>query len=128
MRRVISYPFQSQSTHNPPIRQAPRLRYTPHMKTRRLLLYAGLLLATLCAGVYLWLFWDLPAPDDLSAYAAAPSSKILDRHGRLLFEMPPPYTGSHTPVALEAIPDALIWATIATEDASFYENPGMDAI
>lgn len=97
------------------------------MKTRRLLLYVGLLLAALCGGVYLWLFWDLPAPDDLSAYAAAPSSKILDRHGRLLFEMPPPYTGSHTPVALAAIPDALIWATIATEDASFYANPGMDA-
>ncbi|MBN1873346.1 MAG: PBP1A family penicillin-binding protein [Anaerolineae bacterium] len=78
-------------------------------------------------AIYLWLFRDLPAPDDLRAYTSAPSSKIYDRYGRLLFEMPPPYTGSHTPVILADIPDAMRWATIATEDATFYDNPGMDA-
>ena len=40
--------------------------------------------------------------------------------------MPPPYTGSHTPVTLDGIPLHLIHATIATEDATFYSNPGMD--
>lgn len=74
-----------------------------------------------------WLLADLPEPDDLRAYTTAPSSKIYDRHGQLLFEMPPPYTGSHTPVTLADIPPSLIWATIATEDATFYNNPGMDA-
>ncbi|HQE93355.1 MAG TPA: PBP1A family penicillin-binding protein [Anaerolineae bacterium] len=74
-----------------------------------------------------WLLADLPEPDDLRAYTTAPSSKIYDRHGQLLFEMPPPYTGSHTPVTLADIPPSLIWATIATEDATFYDNPGMDA-
>jgi 1A family penicillin-binding protein len=78
------------------------------------------------AGLYLWLCAGLPAPDDLSAYTGAPSSKIYDRHGQLLFEMPPPYTGSHTPVTLDDIPSYLIQATIATEDATFYSNPGMD--
>ncbi|MFN2284134.1 MAG: PBP1A family penicillin-binding protein [Anaerolineae bacterium] len=78
------------------------------------------------AGLYLWLCAGLPAPDDLSAYTSAPSSKIYDRHGQLLFEMPPPYTGSHTPVILDDIPSYLIQATIATEDATFYSNPGMD--
>jgi len=78
------------------------------------------------AGLYLWLCAGLPAPDDLSAYTSAPSSKIYDRHGQLLFEMPPPYTGSHTPVTLDDIPSYLIQATIATEDATFYSNPGMD--
>ncbi|MBN2393047.1 MAG: transglycosylase domain-containing protein [Anaerolineae bacterium] len=78
------------------------------------------------AGLYLWLCAGLPAPDDLSAYTSAPSSKIYDRHGQLLFEMPPPYTGSHTPVILDDIPPYLIQATIATEDATFYSNPGMD--
>jgi len=82
-------------------------------------------LATLV--LYQWLFADLPALEDLRAYTSAPSSKIYDRHGRLLYEMPPPFTGSHSPVPLAAIPDALRWATIATEDASFYDNPGMDA-
>lgn len=91
----------------------------------------AILLCTLAAisglELYRWLFADLPSPDDLSAYTTAPSSKIYDRRGRLLFEMPPPYAGSHSPVPLEAIPPQLIWATIATEDATFYQNPGMDA-
>jgi 1A family penicillin-binding protein len=44
----------------------------------------------------------------------------------LLFEIPPPYTGSHSPVPLTEIPPALRWATIATEDANFYQNRGFD--
>ena len=49
-------------------------------------------------GLYFWLFYELPSPEDLRAYTTAPSSKVYDRYGRLLFEIPPPYTGSHTPV------------------------------
>ncbi|RPI55151.1 MAG: PBP1A family penicillin-binding protein, partial [Chloroflexi bacterium] len=82
------------------------------------------------AGLYAWLLADLPSLDDpgsLYTYAAAPSNKIYDRHGRLLFEMPPPHTGSHSPVPLAEIPEALRQATVATEDASFYDNPGVDA-
>ncbi len=86
-----------------------------------LLLLSGL-------GLWLWIGHDLPSPEDLESYTSAPSSKILDRHGRLLFEMPPPYTGRHTPVPLAEIPQAMIWAAIATEDATFYQNPGMDAV
>jgi 1A family penicillin-binding protein len=104
------------------------------MKANRLFKnHAARVLAILCAlvflggaGLYLWLCAGLPALDDLSAYTSAPSSKIYDRHGQLLFEMPPPYTGSHTPVTLDDIPPYLIQATIATEDATFYSNPGMD--
>ena len=104
------------------------------MKANRLLkTHAARVLAVLCAlvllggaGLYLWLCAGLPAPDDLSAYTSAPSSKIYDRHGQLLFEMPPPYTGSHTPVTLNDISAYLIQATIVTEDATFYSNPGMD--
>ncbi|MEJ5309338.1 MAG: PBP1A family penicillin-binding protein [Anaerolineae bacterium] len=86
----------------------------------------GALLLLGGAGLYAWLCAGLPAPDDLSAYTSAPSSKIYDRYGQLLFEMPPPYTGSHTPVTFDAIPPYLIQATIATEDATFYRNPGID--
>ncbi len=104
------------------------------MKPSRLLkTHAARIVAILCvlvllggAGLYVWLCAGLPAPDDLSAYTSTPSSKIYDRYGQLLFEMPPPYTGSHTPVTLDAIPPYLIQATIATEDATFYSNPGMD--
>ncbi len=90
-------------------------------------LLCGLILALAFLALYAWLLADLPALDDLSAYTAAPSSKVYDRHGRLLFEMPPPYTGNHTPVTLDDIPLALQQATLATEDATFYTNPGMDA-
>lgn len=104
------------------------------MKANHLLkTHAARVLPILCAliflggaGLYLWLCAGLPAPDDLSVYTSAPSSKIYDRHGQLLYEMPPPYTGSHTPVTLDAIPPYLLQATIATEDATFYSNPGMD--
>ena len=56
-------------------------------------------------------------------------TKILDRHGRLLYEIIDPYapsSGHHTPVPLERIPLHLRQATIAVEDASFYRNPGVD--
>jgi len=82
------------------------------------------------AGIYAWLLADLPSLDDpgsLYDYTAAPSSKIYDRYGRLLFEMPPPHTGSHSPVPVDEIPEALRNATVATEDATFYQNPGVDA-
>ena len=84
------------------------------------------LLVCLAAG--LWLFADLPSPEDLDRYTTAPSSKIYDRYGRLLFEMPPAYAGFHSPLTLEEIPLALRQATVATEDASFYLNPGFDPV
>jgi membrane peptidoglycan carboxypeptidase len=65
-------------------------------------------------------------PEDLTDYTSAPSSKILDRHGRLLYEMLAPYTGSHSPVPLDEIPLALRQATIAVEDANFYRHAGFD--
>jgi 1A family penicillin-binding protein len=87
------------------------------------------LIVAVALGVYFWLLADLPSLDDpasLYRYAAAPSSKVYDRTGRLLFDMPPPYSGFHSPVSLDEIPEALRQAVIATEDAHFYENPGVD--
>ena len=91
------------------------------------LILLGLVILAALGGLR-WLLADLPSPEDLSAYAAVPSSKITDRTGRLLYEMPPPYTGLHTPVPLEEIPPELRQATVATEDANFYQHPGVDPI
>ncbi len=88
------------------------------------ILLSSMLIASL--GIYHWLLADLPPLHNLHGYAAAPSSKVYDRHGRLLFEMPPPHTGRHSPVPLSEMPDALRQAIVATEDASFYRNPGVD--
>lgn len=50
---------------------------------------------------------------------------ILDRRGQLLAEIVPE-EGYRTWVPLARIPQALRDALIATEDRSFYENPGID--
>ncbi len=95
---------------------------------RRLILFALCLALALCAGgaFYLAFLVDLPSPDGLAGRAAAPSNKVYDRYGRLLYEMPPAGGGSHSPIPGEQMPLALRQATIAVEDASFYENPGVD--
>ncbi len=96
------------------------------MVVKRAVLLCAMGMIFVGGGLYAWLFADLPTMADLSARTMAPSSKILDRHGRLLYEMPPPDGGSHTPVPLADVPLELRQATLATEDASFYQNPGWD--
>ena len=73
------------------------------------------------------LFVNLPDVDDLDAGLHVPSLHITDRHGRLLYEVIGEEDGRHSPVALDEVPQACIDATIATEDANFYTNPGIDA-
>ncbi len=83
-------------------------------------------LGGLIAGLYAWLIVDLPSPDELYQRRSAPSTRILDRHGRLLYEIIDPHAGRHTPLSLDQIPLACQQATVATEDANFYANPGVD--
>ncbi|MBC7264997.1 MAG: PBP1A family penicillin-binding protein [Chloroflexi bacterium] len=70
---------------------------------------------------------DLPSLERVGAGTIAPTTQILDRDGRLLYEIMDPRSGRQTPLPLEEIPLYLRQATIATEDASFYTNPGVDA-
>ena len=96
---------------------------------RRLWKFLTLILALLVAaggvGAYL-LLADLPSPDNLYEHQTGASSRILDWHGRLLYEIADPHAGRHVPVLLEEIPLYCRQATIATEDADFYTNPGVD--
>ena len=85
-----------------------------------------LLLALVTGGLARWLLVDLPSPARLYEHTAAPSTHIYDRDGRLLYEILDPHGGAHTPLSLEELPQACIDATVATEDASFYRNPGVD--
>jgi 1A family penicillin-binding protein len=93
----------------------------------RICISVVILLALTAFGLIRWLMVDLPSPDQLYERATAPSTRIYDRHGRLLYEILDPHGGAHTPASLEEIPQACINATIATEDASFFQNPGVDA-
>lgn len=87
--------------------------------------FAGILAA--CALGAWWLLADLPGPDALVTRGSADSSKIYDRRGALLFEVLDPQAGQRTRVHLAELPEHLLLAVIAVEDAGFRSNPGIDA-
>jgi 1A family penicillin-binding protein len=93
---------------------------------RVLLLISIIILVTAGGVLYAWLVVDLPSFHDLHGRAIAPTTKIYDRYGRLLYEIIDPHVGKHTPLPLDQIPVHLRQATVATEDANFYANPGVD--
>ena len=97
-----------------------------HCTIRIVLLVAGTLLLAASVAAYLWLFRGLPDPANWPAGTVAPSAILYDRAGRVLYEIMDPHLGRHQPVPLAEIPAWLRQATVATEDASFYENPGVD--
>ena len=79
-------------------------------------------------GMGYWLLADLPAVDGLAQTAdIRPSVRIVDRQGRPLYDLIDGENGRNTILPLDTIPLPLQQATIATEDKSFYDNPGLDA-
>jgi membrane peptidoglycan carboxypeptidase len=89
-------------------------------------LAAALVACCLAAAGAAWLVIGPLPPLDSRQEPPAPSTLVLDREGRLLYEVIDPEAGAHRPVPLEEIPLALRQAIVATEDASFYTNPGID--
>lgn len=68
---------------------------------------------------------DLPSPTNLNKPSAYPiSTKILDRNGKLLYEI---YDDQNrTPIQLNDLPQHLKEATLAIEDKNFYRHHGFD--
>jgi membrane peptidoglycan carboxypeptidase len=93
---------------------------------RFLPLYLLALFATLGLLAWVWLCRDLPSLAKLPEQLATPSVRIVDRNGRLLYEALDQGGGRHNVVSLAKVPLACQQATIATEDHSFYTNPGVD--
>src|SRR5215471_2954761 len=75
-------------------------------------------------GLYAYYARDLPDPGSLSHRQLFQTARILDRSGALLQELNDPQGGRRTLVKLDDIPPVAREATIAAEDASFYDNPG----
>lgn len=98
------------------------------MKRRKLILLGAalILLAGLTGGIYQWVFAGLPSLDNIRQSDFAPSIRITGRNGELLYEMLPGGEGRYRYVSIDQIPPALQQATVSTEDASFYTNPGVD--
>jgi 1A family penicillin-binding protein len=90
-----------------------------------LLSFVGLIGAT---TVYAYYALTLPPAEELGAHSLFMSTKIYDRHGALLYEAFDANAGRRTVVPLEDMPQDLIDATVATEDKTFYSNPGFDPL
>ena len=83
----------------------------------------GVIIAITVLGVVI-IFRDIPNPKKLSSGDYPESSKIFDRSGELLYEM---YAEKQrTTVPLADIPEKMIQATLAIEDANFYKHIGFD--
>ena len=81
-------------------------------------------------GVYRSYADDLVEPDAiLVTESVLGTSKVFDRegpNGTLLFEFADPLSGLRNPVRIDEISAQLINATVSTEDASFFENRGIN--
>lgn len=91
-------------------------------------LLAVLVIGGLLIG-YATMARDLPSPAELRQRASTfQSTRIYDREGNLLNETFDPNTGRRIEVPLNAISPYVLQATVATEDANFYEHPGVDPV
>ena len=77
------------------------------------------------ALVFVYYFITLPSPQDLTNLQVPESTRIFDRTGKIvLYDVHGEYR--RTVVPLEEIPDYMVYATIAAEDANFYRHFGFD--
>jgi membrane peptidoglycan carboxypeptidase len=65
-------------------------------------------------------------PSELSLNQPSAGAVILDRNGEVLYQFIDDQEGIRKPVKLEDVSPYMIAATIATEDASFFKNPGVN--
>ena len=90
------------------------------------LVFFGALAFASVMGLYAYYARDLPDPGSLANRQLFQTARIFDRNGTLLQELNDPNGGRRTLVTLNEIPPVARQATIAAEDASFYDNPGFD--
>ncbi|MGE0057404.1 MAG: transglycosylase domain-containing protein [Dehalococcoidia bacterium] len=69
---------------------------------------------------------DLVAPDELAINQPSYGARILDRTGKLLYEYVDDKSGLRRPVKIDNVAPSYLAATIATEDDSFFTNPGIN--
>jgi 1A family penicillin-binding protein len=91
-----------------------------------LLVFLGALAFAGVMGLYAYYARDLPDPSALSHRQLFQTARIFDRNGKLLQEINDPSGGRRILIHLADVPAVMRGATIAAEDASFYDNPGFD--
>jgi penicillin-binding protein 1C len=96
--------------------------------TWRLALAGAVVFILIAVGLYQWLLADLPPVTAVELRAARPTTQLLDRSGKLLYEVLDFDAGKQLDLDLSRIPAACVQATIATEDSRFFYHPGVDPL
>src|SRR5438874_6019684 len=112
---------------------------TGNRSSKPLMIGSGLLVAMIGVGLmgifillqgaatgYAMLTRDLPSLSEISNHASFKTAQIFDRKGTLAWEFDAPDGGKRTVVPLNEISQNLIDATLAAEDAFFYQHRGVD--
>ncbi len=84
---------------------------------------AAVALLLIILGIYFYLSLGLPNISKLVHYQPPAATEVLDRNGETLTYW---YKEKRLPVPLTQVPDYLIQAFVAAEDARFYEHRGID--
>src|SRR4029079_369854 len=118
-RRRCTSPKCSGGRRRRPLRSASR-------RTKRWLL-GGAAAAAVIVGVAVRVRCG-PIDEALLARAAAPSTVVVDRQGRVLYEALTEDGTRVEPLTAATVPPILEAATLAAEDRRFYSHPGVDPV
>lgn len=94
------------------------------LKSKKRIFITTIFLLTISVSLflYLFIFKTLPSPNELTQKTPQVSTKIYDRNGYVLYKI---YKDQNrTIVPLSQIPIHVRLATLAAEDAEFYNHPG----
>src|SRR6266496_740912 len=69
---------------------------------------------------------SLVPPTDLVVNRPSSGARIFDRNGKLLYQYVDDVDGLRRPVNLAEVSPAFLAASIATEDANYFSNPGIN--
>lgn len=96
-------------------------RLWPKNKKRKI----AFVLCSMFFVLFVYLFWGLPLPTQLTSESKNPvSTQLLDRNGKLIYEI---YEEKRrTPIKIGELPPYVAQATIAVEDKDFYKHHGLD--
>jgi len=95
------------------------------MRRRVVVIVAGLLAVAVAAGCWIRLG---PLPDGFLDPSPHRSTVIVDRNGATIYESLSSSETRSEWISPDAIPDAVIEATLAAEDHRFFLHPGLDGI
>lgn len=95
------------------------------IKKQRSFQVALLLIVVAILAILIYLYRQLPSPNNLTTNENFPvSTQVFDRNGTLLYEI---YGNENRiPIKIDDLPEYVMQATVAIEDKKFYSHHGLD--